>query len=157
MKLTCNVRWRHYYSKWFLTSVHFCVEILFYYHTIFHIVSLQSLSDCGLFQDSYSLFPPLISPPRTFALSIKNKKSPLQYVKGVYKRGTTFVPRNKSISYLSQFYNGNHPVISYSPFSDTRLQSYLLQPLPVNRLSACERFSLLRTSLHTPLSHCLFP
>ena len=32
------------------------------------------------------------------------------------KRGTTFVPRNKSISYLSQFYNGNHPVISYSPF-----------------------------------------
>ena len=50
------------------------------------------------------------------ALSIKNKKSPLQYVKGVYKRGTTFVPRNKSISYLSQFYNGNHPVISYSPF-----------------------------------------
>ena len=84
-----------------------------------------------------------------------NKKHPLQNVKGVYKRGTTFVPRNRFISYLSQFYNGNHPVTSYSPFSDIRLKSYLPQSLPANRLSAPERFSLLRTNLHTPLSHCL--
>ena len=30
VKLTCNIRWRHYDCKWFLTSVHFCVEILIF-------------------------------------------------------------------------------------------------------------------------------
>ena len=30
VKLTGNIRWRHYDCKWFLTSVHFCVEILIF-------------------------------------------------------------------------------------------------------------------------------